>query len=215
MHYYTCIPSNITNSSKTKLIIIKNILVSPTPMSLLENLLLVNSFQNIATLKTLEKSRSRKKKCNKITHSTSSLSSSSSTPQKKTMDQITKPNATTTTSASNFSLSSSPSPITGPTTVAVSRSKLGCMYAREQVEAEQTKYLRELRRMHEKQGTCWTTGCNTRPANWATLKLGVFVCMSCAQKLRADASNRVKNCLGTYLWHPDEMSKMMMMKNNQ
>eukprot|EP00122_Pirum_gemmata_P007323 Pgem_evm1s6720 len=50
--------------------------------------------------------------------------------------------------------------------------------------------------------------CDAKPCNWATLKRGVFVCINCAQRLRADASNKIKSCMGSYLWHPDEMDCM-------
>lgn len=86
-----------------------------------------------------------------------------------------------------------------------SRSKLGKVYPRAEVEATHSDCLAELRRMYQKTGCA---DCGAKPANWATLKRAVFVCINCAQKLRADASNRVKNCVGTYLWHPDEMQVM-------
>lgn len=86
-----------------------------------------------------------------------------------------------------------------------SRSKLGRSYPKAEVEATHDACMRELRSMY---GKTSCADCGTKPANWATLKRGAFVCINCAQKLRADASNRVKNCIGTYLWHPDEMEVM-------
>ena len=84
-----------------------------------------------------------------------------------------------------------------------SRSKLGNEYPKDQIEATHEQYHQQLRDMFRRT-TC--ADCSQVPANWATLKRGVFVCIDCAQKLRADASNRVKSCMGTYLWHPDEMA---------
>lgn len=86
-----------------------------------------------------------------------------------------------------------------------SRSKLGKSYPKAEVEATHDTYMKELRSMY---GKTSCADCGANPANWATLKRGAFVCINCAQKLRADASNRVKNCLGTYTWHPDEMEVM-------
>lgn len=86
-----------------------------------------------------------------------------------------------------------------------SRSKLGTSYPKAEIEKTHDQYMQELRSMNQKIGCA---DCGTKPANWATLKRGVFVCIDCAQKLRADATNRVKNCVGTYLWHPDEMEVM-------
>ena len=87
----------------------------------------------------------------------------------------------------------------------ISRSKLGKEYPKQEIEATHDQYMTELRKLYHKT-TC--ADCGGRPANWATLKRGKFVCINCAQTLRADASNKVKNCLGTYLWHPDEMQVM-------
>lgn len=90
-------------------------------------------------------------------------------------------------------------------TATQTRSKLGTVYDRSQIEQLQQQYLNELRRMYT---ATKCVDCAGVPANWATLKRAAFVCINCAQTLRADASNRVKNCLGTYLWHPDEMELM-------
>lgn len=89
--------------------------------------------------------------------------------------------------------------------VQLSRSKLGTSYALAEIEATHQMYMDELRKMYQKKGCA---DCGLKPANWATLKRSSFVCINCAQLLRADASNKVKNCMGTYLWHPDEMEKM-------
>lgn len=86
-----------------------------------------------------------------------------------------------------------------------SRSKLGNSYDKAEVEESHQQYMAELRKMYQNKPCA---DCGAIPANWATLKRATFVCINCAQKLRADASNRVKNCLGTYLWHPDEMDAM-------
>lgn len=88
---------------------------------------------------------------------------------------------------------------------ATTRSKLGTVYPKAEVEATHASYMAELRRMYSRVAC---TDCGAKPANWATLKRAAFVCINCAQTLRADAQNRVKNCLGTYLWHPDEMDAM-------
>lgn len=87
----------------------------------------------------------------------------------------------------------------------LTRSKLGNSYDLATVENAQTEFLRELRVMYQRR-VC--ADCGARNPNWVSLKRAVFVCIHCAQALRADAANRVKNCLGTYLWHPDEMDLM-------
>ena len=84
-------------------------------------------------------------------------------------------------------------------------SKLGKKYDRKQIEKLDKQFHSELRKMFRKSNCA---DCGKKHPNWATLKRGKFVCINCAQKLRADSSNRVKSCMGTYLWHPDEMEVM-------
>ena len=82
-------------------------------------------------------------------------------------------------------------------------SKLGGKYNRSEVEQLDKIHHAELKQMF-RQLNC---SCGSRHCNWATLKRGSerFVCINCAQKLRADAQNKIKSCMGTYLWHLDEM----------
>ena len=86
-----------------------------------------------------------------------------------------------------------------------SRSKFGTKYKLNIIKNLDTQYHLELKNMLKGQ-KC--TDCNSNMTNWATLKRGAFICIDCAQKLRADATNKVKSCMGTYLWHPDEMEIM-------
>ena len=89
-------------------------------------------------------------------------------------------------------------------------SKLGNKYDKKEIEKLDKGFHKELRQLFRKTNCA---DCGTKNPNWATLKRGQFVCIHCAQKLRADASNRIKSCMGTYLWHPDEME--VMRKNNK
>ena len=91
-------------------------------------------------------------------------------------------------------------------------SKLGNKYDKKEIEKLDKIFHGELRKMFRK---CNCADCGKKNPNWATLKRGKFVCINCAQKLRADASNRIKSCMGTYLWHPDEMEVMRKVYNNQ
>lgn len=93
----------------------------------------------------------------------------------------------------------------------MSRSKLGKNYPKADVEATNDRYHAELRRMF-KGKKC--ADCGGAAANWATLKRAKFVCIHCAQKLRSDASNKIKSCMGSYLWHDDEMELMRQANSN-
>ena len=84
-----------------------------------------------------------------------------------------------------------------------SYSKLGGKYEKQEVEKLDKIYHAELKSMFKKTNC----SCGSKHCNWATLKRGAerFVCIHCAQKLRADSQNKIKSCMGTYLWHTDEM----------
>ena len=90
--------------------------------------------------------------------------------------------------------------------MAYSYSKLGGKYLLADIEQTDVSYHRELQRMY-KHLSC---DCGSKHTNWATVKRGAerFVCINCAQKLRADAQNKIKSAMGTYRWHPDEMKAM-------
>ena len=84
-------------------------------------------------------------------------------------------------------------------------SKLGNQYNKSDIIKTDELFHHQLKTMYQNK-SCHL--CNTKPANWATLKIGKFICINCAQILRADSSNLVKSCMGTYLWGPDELEMM-------
>jgi len=87
--------------------------------------------------------------------------------------------------------------------MAFSYSKLGGKYLLADIEKTDNSYHSELQRMY-KHLHC---DCGSNHTNWATLRHGKerFVCINCAQSLRADSQNKIKSAMGTYRWHPDEM----------
>jgi len=90
-----------------------------------------------------------------------------------------------------------------------SYSKLGNKYDLKLIEKLDNEYHTKLKKMYR---NLKCEDCSSNNANWVTLKRGKFVCINCAQKLREDASNKIKSCMGTYRWHPDEME--IMINNN-
>ena len=84
-----------------------------------------------------------------------------------------------------------------------SYSKLGGKYLLKDIENTDKLYHDELQRMYKK----LNCECGNKHCTWVTLRRGGerFVCINCAQKLRADSQNKIKSAMGTYRWHPDEM----------
>jgi hypothetical protein len=69
---------------------------------------------------------------------------------------------------------------------------------------------RELKQLSRLPCNSTCADCDAMYPGWAALPHGIFLCIDCAQVHRAMGTHvsRVKNCLGTYLWHPDEMAAM-------
>merc|ERR1719354_322963 len=89
-------------------------------------------------------------------------------------------------------------------------SKLGKKYPKAEIEKheiETKKELDKLRRLPENR-TC--ADCGTEPTVWASVNLGVFLCIRCASIHRGIGTHISipKGCTGTYLWGPDELENM-------
>jgi len=83
-----------------------------------------------------------------------------------------------------------------------------------EIRAAAEAFSAELLAMRKVGGNRFCADCGRKRSTWAAIsateKRGVFVCIDCAQVHRCAGTHvsRVKNCLGTYLWHPDEMEAM-------
>lgn len=57
--------------------------------------------------------------------------------------------------------------------------------------------------------------CGDAGTTWASVNLGVFLCVHCADVHRAVGTHisKVKGCSGTYLWGPDEIHQMQELGN--
>jgi hypothetical protein len=88
-----------------------------------------------------------------------------------------------------------------------SRSKLGGEYTASEIQAMDKANHLELREMAKR---CKCADCGSSTNNWSSCNLGVFLCIDCAQIHRGVGTHitKVKSCMGTYLWHPDEMERM-------
>mmetsp|Transcript_23894 Transcript_23894/g.56276 ORF Transcript_23894/g.56276 Transcript_23894/m.56276 type:complete len:167 (-) Transcript_23894:146-646(-) len=59
--------------------------------------------------------------------------------------------------------------------------------------------------------------CGGHGTVWASVNLGVFLCMNCGARHRGLGTHITlpKGCTGTYLWGPDEIHQMMAMGNER
>lgn len=98
-----------------------------------------------------------------------------------------------------------------------STSKLGGVYQLSEIQASDKLYHRELSQLRRLPGNTTCADCSAPDTNWASCNLGVFLCVNCAQIHRGVGTHvtKVKSCMGTYLWHPDEMDMMRNMGNQK
>jgi len=90
------------------------------------------------------------------------------------------------------------------------RSKLGGVYPTSTIHAMDKEAHATLKQLRALPGNKECAECKTSPSTWASVTLGVFVCMDCAQVHRNLGAHisKVKSCMGTYLWCPDELERM-------
>ena len=97
-------------------------------------------------------------------------------------------------------------------------SKLGNIYNLKEIEAIDKMYHEKLRilRMNNKANK-YCAECGIINTTWCSINIGVFLCMDCAQVHRSVGAHisKVKSCMGTYLWHPDEMERIENLGNEK
>jgi len=94
-------------------------------------------------------------------------------------------------------------------------SKLGNRFPREEVERHDAEHHRILERLRRDPRNASCAECGEGGTCWASVNLGVFVCLRCADVHRALGTHvsKVKGCTGTYLWGPDEVAQMQGLGN--
>lgn len=95
------------------------------------------------------------------------------------------------------------------------RSKLGHNYPKEEIERDEKKHKAELDRLRNLPENKYCADCGTNGTVWASVNLGVFLCMKCGAHHRGMGTHisLPKGCVGTYLWGPDEVERMAAMGN--
>jgi stromal membrane-associated protein len=98
---------------------------------------------------------------------------------------------------------------------AVSRSKLGSVYPAAMIHRKDKEFHATIKQIRSQPGNRVCAECKASPTSWASVTLGVFVCMKCSQVHRNLGAHlsKVKSCMGTYLWHPDEIEQMTKLGN--
>ena len=91
-----------------------------------------------------------------------------------------------------------------------SRSLLGQEYEREYIEKNDKLFHGRLQKIRMEGMNRYCGDCGASPTQWASVTCGVFLCTECAQIHRGMGTHisKIKSCMGTYNWHPDELDRM-------
>jgi len=95
------------------------------------------------------------------------------------------------------------------------RSKLGGEFPADFIQRMDKQHHAEIKRIRSLPENRQCAECQAEPTTWASVSLGVFVCMRCSQVHRNLGAHisKVKSCMGTYLWCPDELERMRQIGN--
>jgi len=95
------------------------------------------------------------------------------------------------------------------------RSKLGTQYSRDLIDKLDAEHHKVLKKLRAEPSNAHCAECGDLDTTWASVSLGVFLCVRCADVHRALGTHisKVKGCSGTYLWGPDEIERMQSIGN--
>eukprot|EP01060_Flectonema_neradi_P035379 TRINITY_DN649_c0_g3_i1.p1 TRINITY_DN649_c0_g3~~TRINITY_DN649_c0_g3_i1.p1 ORF type:complete len:167 (+),score=29.22 TRINITY_DN649_c0_g3_i1:77-577(+) len=95
------------------------------------------------------------------------------------------------------------------------QSKLGKTYVRSDID--EAALLSEINTLKKQGANSRCAECSATPTAWASVSLGVFICTKCAQVHRSLGAHisKVKSCMGTYEWCPDEVAAMKAVGNEK
>eukprot|EP01059_Diplonema_ambulator_P010909 TRINITY_DN20928_c0_g1_i1.p1 TRINITY_DN20928_c0_g1~~TRINITY_DN20928_c0_g1_i1.p1 ORF type:complete len:287 (+),score=81.36 TRINITY_DN20928_c0_g1_i1:47-862(+) len=94
-------------------------------------------------------------------------------------------------------------------------SKLGKSYPKASIMKKEKKLLATINAIRHAEGNSSCAECGEGQSGWASVTLGVFICTQCSQIHRGLGAHisKVKSCMGTYIWCPDEIEVMERMGN--
>lgn len=95
------------------------------------------------------------------------------------------------------------------------RSKLGTNYPKDFMQKNEARLFNELQAIRDLPENRMCADCGVRGTVWASVNLGVFLCMTCGAHHRSLGTHisLPKGCTGTYWWGPDEIEKMRSIGN--
>jgi stromal membrane-associated protein len=88
-------------------------------------------------------------------------------------------------------------------------------FPKAEIERLNDKHHRELQRLRKLPSNRICAECREEGTSWASVNLGVFLCVRCSDVHRGVGTHisKVKGCTGTYLWGPDEIVRMQELGN--
>lgn len=97
------------------------------------------------------------------------------------------------------------------------KSKLGQEYEKSFMEKNERKFKAELDKMRKEPDNRTCADCASEGTVWASINLGVFLCLRCGSIHRGMGTHVSipKGCTGTYLWGPDELESMRVKGNRE
>ena len=97
------------------------------------------------------------------------------------------------------------------------RSKLGTNYSKDYIEKNEKELLRRMNAIRHLPENQHCADCLDSATVWASVNLGVFLCLECGAHHRSLGTHisRPKGCTGTYLWGPDEIEHMQEIGNKR
>ncbi|CAB9527719.1 with coiled-coil, ANK repeat and PH domain-containing protein [Seminavis robusta] len=97
------------------------------------------------------------------------------------------------------------------------RSKLGNDFDKAMIERSEARNKAEIDRLRLLPENRFCADCGKRGTVWASVNIGVFLCLTCGSHHRSIGTHisKPKGCTGTYLWGPDEIAQMQNIGNKR
>jgi len=98
------------------------------------------------------------------------------------------------------------------------KSKLGKQYPNDFMKAKEKEFNQQLQSLRREAANRDCADCGAKACTmWASVNLGVFLCITCGSHHRSLGTHisKPKGCTGTYWWGPDELENMRAIGNER